>query len=318
MRQYTDLSHLRNEKGLIESCCKACNKIIESKDLSKKIVNGKPVRYKKQFCNHTCQGAYNAKKRTCKTCKKSFKRKGIASTNYCSDKCKINKPRKKGTETSCTFCGVGFCNVGYYHRKTCSDKCHRRKSTYQVDKRYWEELDAYRGFCTVCDKELKFKQTQSLQQRKNQKTCSPECASFATTIATYPELKNLLQEDFYKKIYKQIKGKSSRMICKLRKRKKYILAQESNIDDAHLLKIFPKDYKCPIYGHIMNFNKNGCTDYTTATLDRIDSTKGYVKGNVEWLSMEANRHKRDMTFADVEKFYLRMKKHEDQTRDKKL
>jgi hypothetical protein len=197
----------------------------------------------------------------------------------------------------CTFCDVQFCSIGKHIRQTCSDECDRRKKAYKVDKKYWQELDAYEGFCTVCDKELKFKQTQSLQQRKNQKTCSAQCASFAQTIATCPELKKLLQEDFYKNLFLKMGNKKRQIGNRLKMKQKYGNYRGDttmDIDIAYLLKIFPKDYRCPILGYTMNFNKNGCADYTTATLDRIDSTKGYVKGNVEWVSMEGNRLKRNL------------------------
>jgi len=216
----------------------------------------------------------------------------------------------------CTFCGIEFCSIGKNIRKTCSEKCNRRKSAYRADKKYWEEIDTYKGFCTVCGKELVFKETRSLQQRKNQKTCSPECIRYRKIIKENSEAKKILEDIFYKKLYSNIKGKAAILIKNLKRRGKAHLINSSDIDDFYLLKIFPKDHKCPIYGHIMNFNKNGCADYATATLDRIDNTKGYVKGNVEWLSMEANRNKRDMTFSDVERFYLRMKKHENQRRNK--
>ena len=53
---------------------------------------------------------------------------------------------------------------------------------------------------------------------------------------------------------------------------------------------------CPYLGVPLNyFNK--FDDYT-ATIDRIDSTKGYVSGNVEIISHRANRIKNDGTWQE--------------------
>ncbi len=59
------------------------------------------------------------------------------------------------------------------------------------------------------------------------------------------------------------------------------LAFNLTIDDLEL----PE--KCPILGMPMKFNKNGADD-NSYSLDRIDNTKGYTKGNVQTISLLAN------------------------------
>jgi hypothetical protein len=56
--------------------------------------------------------------------------------------------------------------------------------------------------------------------------------------------------------------------------------------------IFP-DY-CPVLGIAIDFSKPGRSD-NSPSMDRIDNTKGYVKGNVEIISWRANRIKNDGT-----------------------
>jgi hypothetical protein len=52
---------------------------------------------------------------------------------------------------------------------------------------------------------------------------------------------------------------------------------------------------CPILGIKL---KHG--DYQTSpSLDKIDPTKGYVKGNVHWISFRANRLKADATVEEL-------------------
>jgi len=46
--------------------------------------------------------------------------------------------------------------------------------------------------------------------------------------------------------------------------------------------------KCSLSGHLIEFLSR---KQTTASLDRIDSSKGYIKGNVQWLHKDVNNLK---------------------------
>jgi hypothetical protein len=60
---------------------------------------------------------------------------------------------------------------------------------------------------------------------------------------------------------------------------------------------------CPILNiKLEKHNGIGPSDYSPS-LDRIDSTKGYVIGNVRIISNRANRIKSDSTFEDIENLY---------------
>jgi len=56
---------------------------------------------------------------------------------------------------------------------------------------------------------------------------------------------------------------------------------------------------CPILG-IPLFNTPRKQTDNTPSLDRIDNTKGYIKGNVHVISLRANRIKNDSTLAELE------------------
>jgi len=61
--------------------------------------------------------------------------------------------------------------------------------------------------------------------------------------------------------------------------------------------IIPK--RCPYLGVILTSEKlKGHLD-THMSLDRIDSTKGYIKGNVEVISYKANMMKQDATWKQL-------------------
>jgi hypothetical protein len=46
-------------------------------------------------------------------------------------------------------------------------------------------------------------------------------------------------------------------------------------------------------------NECGCNYNNTASLDRIDSKKGYIKGNIQFISISANHTKNNMTHQEM-------------------
>ena len=64
-----------------------------------------------------------------------------------------------------------------------------------------------------------------------------------------------------------------------------------NLDAEYLKSIFPKDKRCPALGipfKVLDIHAKGKELQQKVSLDRIDSSKGYVKGNVQWVSLLAN------------------------------
>lgn len=72
-----------------------------------------------------------------------------------------------------------------------------------------------------------------------------------------------------------------------------------DLDRDYLLSIFPKDFKCPILGIDIFWGSRQA--HTNPSLDRIDNSKGYIKGNVIWISYRANRIKSDSTLEELNK-----------------
>lgn len=72
----------------------------------------------------------------------------------------------------------------------------------------------------------------------------------------------------------------------------------NNLDIDYLLKIFPKNKKCPVLGININYNIGTQTN-NTPSLDKINPSKGYKKGNVIFLSLKANRIKSNATSKEV-------------------
>lgn len=83
-------------------------------------------------------------------------------------------------------------------------------------------------------------------------------------------------------------------------------AKHSNMEfniDLHDI-IIPE--LCPVFGVKLIRSRDKKSPYS-ATLDRIDNTKGYVKGNVQVICARANTMKNDSTLEELEKLYLYMK-----------
>jgi hypothetical protein len=76
---------------------------------------------------------------------------------------------------------------------------------------------------------------------------------------------------------------------------------EFNLVEADLL---PVPTHCAVFGCKLNYggghgrNGRGVTNYNAASLDRKDNSKGYVRGNVEIISLRANMLKSNGTAAE--------------------
>ncbi len=77
---------------------------------------------------------------------------------------------------------------------------------------------------------------------------------------------------------------------RIRARKKKL---NFDIDIEYIWDLFiSQNRKCLLTGLLIEFPKT-CKDTYTASLDRIDSGRGYVKGNVQWVHRDINLMKRD-------------------------
>lgn len=60
---------------------------------------------------------------------------------------------------------------------------------------------------------------------------------------------------------------------------------------------------CPVTGQPLIWDVAGNPQANSPSLDRIDSTKGYIKGNVKVIAWWANALKNDVTFEQMEQIY---------------
>lgn len=89
--------------------------------------------------------------------------------------------------------------------------------------------------------------------------------------------------------YKEISGAMWKLIKRGAKKRKL----EFSIDLPYVWELFLKQKRCcALTGMELKFRKTD-TDYEsrTASLDRINSSKGYIKGNVQWVHKDINNMK---------------------------
>lgn len=75
---------------------------------------------------------------------------------------------------------------------------------------------------------------------------------------------------------------------------------EFSINTNYIKSIFPLDNICPILKKKFVFGENFVMDDFSATIDRIDNNKGYVKGNIRIISAKANSVKNSLSIDELE------------------
>jgi hypothetical protein len=82
--------------------------------------------------------------------------------------------------------------------------------------------------------------------------------------------------------------------------------------DITIEDLLPLPAVCPVLGIELNYagtKVRGFVD-NSPSIDRIDSSKGYIKGNVQIISWRANRVKSDASVAELEAVIKYMKGHQ--------
>ena len=116
----------------------------------------------------------------------------------------------------------------------------------------------------------------------------PEVKEHRKEYYSRPEVKERRKK--YRKTWKRTcAGRLE--FAKTRSKKKNL---EFNLTKEYLESIFPKNNMCPLLNIPIDW-KSPYKHPSTPSLDRIDSSKGYIKGNVQWVSFRANTIKNDAT-----------------------
>lgn len=125
-------------------------------------------------------------------------------------------------------------------------------------------------------------------------------ANTSKNNATLEEYENLVQnfENYKLKLHKPIMNRNINIIyngAKYRSKKLHI---DFDLDIDYLLSIYPITNKCPLL-NIMMIPSNHIISDCSPSLDRMNPKKGYVKGNVWFISHKANRIKSNLTLREM-------------------
>ena len=136
--------------------------------------------------------------------------------------------------------------------------------------------------CDYCNKQFEYKGGLSHFNRSKKHYCSITC---------------LCESNRKYKEYHSKKNKRYSIWCSAKKRAK-LKGLDFNIELEDIPEI-PK--YCPVLGIEIKSNTTNAPLDSSPSLDRIDSSKGYIKGNVRIISNRANRIKADATIEELRK-----------------
>ena len=114
------------------------------------------------------------------------------------------------------------------------------------------------------------------------------CYCRACTKIKNSESYKKCSEDFDWKLKQTLRASKNRAKAKE-------LEHTLTLDD--LKELYPADNKCPVFGFELSW---GNPKWSSPSLDRIDSSKGYTYDNCQIISNKANVIKNDATLEDLE------------------
>ena len=169
----------------------------------------------------------------------------------------------------------------YMNKKTCF-KCKLIKNydCFYTDKRH---LDGLKSDCKECFKQI------SKEQYKSSKKHVYYIQNQEKILINRKDNLIINREKFLKR--------------KLKSPEKYLLihaksrAKKRNLDFDISIEDVKIPEKCPVLGILLVFSLNKRTN-NTPSIDRIDSSKGYIKGNVIVVSWRANMLKNNGTWQE--------------------
>lgn len=155
--------------------------------------------------------------------------------------------------------------------------------------------------CPVCNQNLPYyKFIIARKSHTGRMWCCRECHNSNPGISQN-NYRKTFDSDFKKLIYSQKRNSRLRnfvhSMWKAAKKRATEKDLEFNIEESDI--IIPKI--CPLLEVPLVFGTKDNYDYSPS-LDRIDNTKGYIKGNIQVISKKANTMKNSATLQELETF----------------
>jgi hypothetical protein len=177
------------------------------------------------------------------------------------------------------------CNsiLGKRQRKFCSRKCMNVYNAREFGMKHREENPNRYKVCKKCNQSLNLNKFSLIEKWNVNSGTKDICKKCSTKIRQIEKLNRDWKVDAAKLLYKNIKSRCKRT------------GREFSIELEDI--IIPE--KCPVFGFELKREDKRTWMYAPS-VDRIDSSKGYIKGNVTVVSRRANILKRDATVKELE------------------
>lgn len=158
------------------------------------------------------------------------------------------------------------------------------------------------GHLTVVEFDKEFYNNRKNNQTYNKWICNCKCGEKTSVISSHLLSGNVYRCSKCKYKSQQINGKFSKTFYLHIRDNAGKRNIEFNLSFEFLCKLFKKQKgfcaitkKPIIFAETIKSHKNG---KTTASLDRIDSSKGYIKNNVQWVHKDVNKMKSNLNEKD--------------------
>ena len=168
-------------------------------------------------------------------------------------------------------------------KKFCSCKCMNVYNAREFGMKKREENPNRYKICEECNQSLNLNKFSLIDKWNSNSGTKNTCKKCSARIRQVQKLNKDWKEDAAKLLYKNIKSR-----CKQ-------TGREFSIDLEDI--IIPE--KCPVFGFDLK-REDKKTWMFAPSVDRIDSSKGYIKGNITVVSRRANILKRDATVEELE------------------
>lgn len=208
---------------------------------------------------------------------------------------KKNPMYKDGYETQCKSCQKQIKaekleqNKDFIPEKQLCRTCKIEKNILEFGKNKAYSL----GYETQC-KECRNKKAAISREKNREKTNK----KYVERYHSDPEFKKRRNEISLKSYYKTKEEHPERILIYSTRQRAKEKGWEFNLEESDI--VFPTH--CPILGIKLIPGGQGIHTFNSPSIDRIDSSKGYIKGNIRIISLRANMMKNDASLSELESF----------------
>lgn len=171
-------------------------------------------------------------------------------------------------------------------KKFCSCKCMNVYNAREFGMKNREEKPNRYKICDNCEQSLNLNKFSLIEKWNPNSDTKNTCKKCSIKIRQTEKLNRDWKVDAARLLYKNIKSRCKR------------IGREFSIELEDI--IIPE--KCPVFGFDLK-REDKQTWMCTPSVDRVDNSKGYIKGNVTVVSRRANILKKDATLEELEQLF---------------